>query len=262
MPEVRRQRHEIPLFEESDHLVLAAFVGLQELLLVLGDGAAAGRVRIGQGRIGEERLEGPVTGQLGLAEHLDLPRVEWQQIRAAQELVVIRLTHRLERRHLRQPLLQPVGEAVHGGNGGIGRLDEFVPLAGLQVGREGRQAVLEQGVDGAGGVDGEPGVEADRPGQVRLALLQEHRHRLQPGRGRQRPRARGSVLLLQERKDRVAALVDVELGVGRLRVHDAAEELDRVDLRAEQEPVSTAAWEKSARRSSQVCSPCELLATG
>src|SRR2546426_6565038 len=52
--------------------------------------------------VGKERLERPVTRQLGLAEHLHLARVERQEVGAPQKLVVIGLAHRLPLGHLRQ----------------------------------------------------------------------------------------------------------------------------------------------------------------
>ena len=72
-----------------------------------------------------------------------------------QVIIVVRLTHRLEVNHSREPLLELIGEAVNGSERGITRLYQ---LGALRVGEpsgKGHQAVVEKRINRTRGSDRE-----------------------------------------------------------------------------------------------------------
>src|SRR5260370_22444664 len=83
--EIARQRDEMILFQETNHLSFAALVGFQKVVLIFQYNFRARRVGIGKRRIGQHRFETTITRELGLAEHLDLCRIERQKLNRLEE---------------------------------------------------------------------------------------------------------------------------------------------------------------------------------
>ena len=97
--EVIRQRDQPAIFQELNHLRLAALIGLQEGRLVRRNVFAPLRVRIGQRRIGQPRFVGAILRQLHPPDHFHLRRVERQEQDVMEVVVVIFLAHGREGDH-------------------------------------------------------------------------------------------------------------------------------------------------------------------
>ncbi len=97
-PEVIRQRDQPAIFQEADHLRLAAFISLQEGRLVRRNVFAPLRVGIGQRRVRQPRFVGAILRQLHPPDHFHLRRIERQEQDVMEIVVVIFLAHRARRR--------------------------------------------------------------------------------------------------------------------------------------------------------------------
>src|SRR5581483_6233391 len=113
-----------------------------------------------------------------------------------------------------QLAFQFVGKSVNGGERLVTRRDQRLPVSGRQVGGQRHQADVEHRINRARGGNGELGVQPNRLLQVLSSLGQHGRHQPQTGSGRQGACAGGSVLLLEQGKNRVAAFVHVQQQVG------------------------------------------------
>ena len=191
-------RHELMFFQETDHLLLAAFVSLQERRLIWWNVLAPRRVRIGQRRIGQKRFERAITRQLRAAQHLHLLRIQREQEDVLEVVIVIRRPHRRESHHRRQALFQAVRETMDRAERGIARFHQIFALVRRKIARQRHEAVVEEWIDGARGGNRELREKFDRFLQIALALGEHRRHLPETRRRGERAFARRVVFLFQQ----------------------------------------------------------------
>ena len=156
-----------------------------------------------------------------------------------QQVVVVRLAHRLPVGHRRQPLVEPVGEARGARlQRAVARRDERGALGRREAVRQRHEARRVEIVAAARGVDRERGVEPHRVGEIGAREWPAARHLLEPRGGGQRARALRCVVLLEQAED----------AVGELRSRRPADRTPPGAARARRSPRPRAATGRAASR--------------